>query len=71
MGASIDTVTTFDPVTYEEKIQVVRNELNPEDIKRYRLKEVWFFDEESSTMNVRILGIAPLIDVKDENGKKY
>ncbi|MCB0638095.1 MAG: gliding motility protein GldN [Lewinella sp.] len=72
MGASIDTVTTFDPVTYEEKIQVVRNELNPEDIKRYRVKEVWFFDEETSTMQVRILGIAPLLDVKDENGNfKY
>jgi gliding motility associated protien GldN len=72
MGASVDTVTTFDPVTYEEKIQVVRNELNPEDIKRYRIKEVWFFDEERSVMDFRILGIAPLMDVKDENGNfKY
>ena len=68
MGASVDTVITFDPETYEEQIQVVRNDLNPEDVKRYRLKEIWFFDEESSTMQVRILGIAPLIDVKDDNG---
>lgn len=72
MGASVDTVTTFDPVTYEEQIQIVRNELNPEDIKRYRIKEAWFFDKETSTMQVRILGIAPLKDVKDENGNfKY
>jgi len=71
-GASVDTVITFDPETYEEKIQVVRNDINPEDIKRFRLKEIWFFDEESSTMQVRILGIAPLRDVKDENGNfKY
>lgn len=68
MGATIDTVITFDPETYEEQIQIVRNDLNPEDVKRFRLKEVWFFDEETSTMQVRILGIAPLIDVKDENG---
>jgi len=68
MGATVDTVTTFDPETYEEKISVVRNEVNPEDVKRFRIKEVWFFDEESSTMNVRILGIAPLIDVNDDNG---
>ncbi len=67
MGATVDTVIVFDPVTYEEKQQIVRNELNPEDIKRYRVKEVWFFDEETSTMQVRILGIAPLLDVKDEN----
>ncbi|MBK6620013.1 MAG: gliding motility protein GldN [Saprospirales bacterium] len=67
-SASIDTVITFDPETYEEQIQVVRNELNPEDVKRFRFKEVWFFDEESSTLQVRILGIAPLIDVTDDNG---
>ncbi|MFK7932854.1 MAG: gliding motility protein GldN [Saprospiraceae bacterium] len=68
MGATVDTVITFDPETYEEQIQIVRNELNPEDVKRFRLKEIWFFDEESSTMQVRILGIAPLQDVKDDNG---
>ncbi|MCC6724016.1 MAG: gliding motility protein GldN [Saprospiraceae bacterium] len=68
MGATIDTVITFDPETYEEQIQVVRNDINPEDVKRFRLKEVWFFDEETSTLQVRILGIAPLIDKTDENG---
>jgi gliding motility associated protien GldN len=67
-SASIDTVITFDPETYEEQLQVVRNELNPDDVKRYRIKEVWFFDKESSTLNVRILGIAPLIDVNDDSG---
>ena len=67
-GASIDTVTTFDPETYEEKIKIVTNSINPEDVKRFRIKEVWFFDKETSTLQVRILGIAPLLDVKDENG---
>lgn len=72
MGATIDTVITFDPETYDEQLQIVRNEINPEDVRRFRIKEVWFFDEETSTMQVRILGIAPLIDVKDENGNfKY
>ncbi len=68
MGATIDTVITFDPETYEEQLQVVRNDINPEDVKRFRMKEVWFFDEETSTLQVRILGIAPLIDKTDENG---
>ena len=66
--SSVDTITVYDPDTYEEKIEVVRNDLNPEDIQRFRMKEIWFFDEESSTMQVRILGIAPLRDVLDENG---
>ena len=68
MGSNIDTVITFDPETYEEQVQIVRNDLNPEDVKQFRLKEVWFFDENTSTLQVRILGIAPLIDVKDDNG---
>ncbi|MEL6141493.1 MAG: gliding motility protein GldN [Bacteroidota bacterium] len=68
MGGSIDTITTYDPETYEERLEVVVNELDPSDIKRFRLKEVWFFDRESSTMKVRILGIAPLKDEYDENG---
>ncbi len=68
MGATVDTIITFDPETYEEQIQVVRNDLNPVDIKQFRVKEVWFFDEESSRLDVRILGIAPLQDKIDENG---
>lgn len=72
MGATVDTIIAFDPETYEEEITVVRNDLNPEDIKQFRLKEIWFFDEESSSLQVRILGIAPLKDEYDENGNyKY
>ena len=63
-----DTITTFDPDTFEERIMVVNDEFNPEDVKRFRLKEVWYFDEESSTLRVRILGIAPLKEDYDENG---
>jgi len=68
MLSKTDTVVTFDPETYEEKIQIVNNDINWEDVKRFRLKEVWFFDKQTSTMNVRILGIAPMIDVKDNEG---
>ncbi len=72
MGATVDTIIAFDPETYEEEITIVRNDLNPEDIKQFRVKEIWFFDEESSTLQVRILGIAPLKDEYDENGNyKY
>ena len=72
MGVSIDTSEVFDPVTLESKLVITRNVLNWEDIKRFRLKEVWFFDEETSTMQVRIIGIAPLREVYDENNNfKY
>jgi gliding motility associated protien GldN len=72
IGVSVDTIITFDPETFAEQMKIVRNELNWEDIKRFRIKEVWFFDEETSTMQVRILGIAPLREVYDDQGNfKY
>jgi gliding motility associated protien GldN len=63
-----DTVVTFDPETYEEKVAIVRNDVNWENVKRFRIKEVWYFDKETSQLNVRILGIAPMIDVTDNEG---
>lgn len=68
MGSKADTIPFFDPITYEEKDTVVFNVLNHNDVKRFRLKEVWYFDEESSALQVRILGIAPLLDEYDDNG---
>lgn len=68
---SVDTVFVTNPETYEREMQVVQNEINYEDIKRFRIKEVWFFDEESSTLKVRILGISPVKDVYDENTGEF
>lgn len=65
---SVDTIFVIDPETYEEKQEVVRNEFDWTAVKQIRLKEDWVFDEESSTMQVRILGMAPIRDVIDENG---
>lgn len=67
IGVTIDTIIVIDPITLKETEKIVRNELNWEDVKRFRVKEVWYMDEETSTMKVRILGIAPLIEVKDAN----
>ncbi len=58
----IDTVSIFDYDTYEEKIEVVKNEINWEDIKQFRVKEVWYFDKEVSQLESRILGISPIHD---------
>jgi len=68
IGSSVDTVWVMDPVTYEEIPQVVSNVLNPDDIQRYRIKEVWYFDSQASMLRVRILGIAPLKKDFDEAG---
>ncbi len=67
-GSQPDTIETVDPITYETKYKVIEKKLNPEDIKRYRIKEDWFFDRQYSTLKVRILGIAPLQELKNEDG---
>lgn len=70
--SSTDTVTAFNYDTYVEEIKIVKNDINPLDVNKYRLKEIYFFDEESSTMKVRILGIAPIKDDLDDEGRlKY
>ncbi len=67
IGGGVDTIEQFDQdfnVTYVEVPKV----FDPASVRRYRLQEIWFFDKESSTMQVRILGIAPMAEQYDENG---
>ena len=63
-----DTIEVYNPETYDPEITVVTNIINWEEIKRFRIKEVWYFDSNTSTLKVRILGIAPLMDVINEDG---
>jgi len=48
---------------------IVRTEMGAEDVKQYWIKEDWFFDRQRSVMDVRIIGIAPLIESKTETGE--
>lgn len=48
---------------------IIQEEFNPDIVERYWIKEDWIFDKESSRMNVRILGIAPLKTEKGEGGE--
>ena len=44
-------------ISYEARQRMIE----PDSIYRFRLKEEWIFDKESSRMFVRILGIAPIM----------
>jgi gliding motility associated protien GldN len=46
--------------------RVVRKEFNRNSIKKWRLKEEWVFDKQRSVMEVRIIGMAPLQEDRDE-----
>jgi gliding motility associated protien GldN len=53
---------------YEYYDTVVTKTFNPSDVKRFRIKEDWFFDKQRSVMEVRIIGICPVRDNFDEKG---
>ncbi|MFN5914163.1 MAG: gliding motility protein GldN [Chitinophagaceae bacterium] len=50
------------------KDSLVCREFNPDDIVKFRIKEEWVFDKESSRMYTRILGIAPIKTYVDDAG---
>jgi gliding motility associated protien GldN len=61
------------PGEYFEKVDT--NRVEARQVIEYELKEDWFFDRQRSVMDVRIIGIAPIIRVIDpsngeERGKK-
>jgi gliding motility associated protien GldN len=68
-GSRIDTqrLMRADP-PYDEYDTVIAKDFNYDDVVAFRVKEEWFFDKQRSVMEVRIIGLAPLIYAKDEQG---
>jgi gliding motility associated protien GldN len=60
MGGN-DTVPVMDMNGDILKYEVRSKQIEPDSIYRFRVKEEWVFDKESSRMFVRILGIAPIM----------
>lgn len=69
---SMDTVQIVDPETYETTVEVTKDVIDPNDISRFRIKEIWYFDKQASRVKNRILGIAPIKAEYDDLGNfKY
>lgn len=67
--------TTTEEVMYDEDLETgetkevtIKNEVEGVDIVKYWVKEDWFFDRERSVMEVRILGLLPIIKKIDGDG---
>lgn len=59
-GAEATTEEKIDFDTGERTTVTVQGEIRPNEIKQYMIKEQWYFDKQTSTLNVRILGICPI-----------
>lgn len=67
MTGKDDSTPVTDPVTGQVKIVVTHKEFDVDLVTKYRLKEDWIFDRNLGRMVVRIIGIAPIVDVLDPN----
>lgn len=59
-GAEVRMEEKIDFDTGERTQVEVAGEIRATEIKQYMLKEEWYFDKQTSTLNVRILGICPI-----------
>lgn len=57
----MDTVPVTDMNGDIIKYEIRQKQIEPDSIYRFRIKEEWIFDKETSRMFVRILGIAPVM----------
>lgn len=73
MTETIDVKTPEgEPLTDEYGNPVtLQDTLRPDRIVQYWLKETWFFDRKRSVMEVRITGIAPVIEVGDPESDRF
>ena len=67
-GGGFDTSKQFDRDGNVIGYQVRPKATDPDSIYKFRLKEEWIFDKESSRLFVRILGVAPVIPYKLSTG---
>lgn len=68
-GSTADTIYVPDAMNPDVLIPtVITKDFNPENVLRYRIKEVWYFNKQTSTMQSRIMGIAPLMEDYSEEG---
>jgi gliding motility associated protien GldN len=50
------------------KDSMISEDFDPAIVERYQIKEEWVFDKQTSTLQVRILGIAPEKTIKQADG---
>ena len=59
-GATTRTRKVRNVDTGEMVERTVSGEIRSEEIKQFMVKEEWYFDKQTSTMNVRVIGICPI-----------
>jgi gliding motility associated protien GldN len=59
-GDSVRTIKVTDINTGNDRDSLVSTDIPAKEVKQLEIKEVWYFDKQKSTLQVRILGICPI-----------
>lgn len=59
--SAVDTVVTFDPETYEEKVKIVHGDLHWESTAGFRVRQAFYYNKASKTFGSRIIAVSPLM----------
>jgi hypothetical protein len=68
MLSKTDTITTFDPETFEEIVHVVPSGIKVGDVNQLRLVQTWYWDARNSRLSIHLDAVAPIEDVYDVRG---
>ncbi len=67
-ASSVRQVRDFETGELEER--VVEGQIRSEDVKQFMVKEIWYFDKQTSTLQVRVLGLCPIQEIyRDGEGE--
>ncbi len=69
---NVDSVTQVNPETgeTETKYTVDQSAVRVDAIRKFLIKEVWFFDRKYSMMKCRIIGLCPISELQNEEGTR-
>jgi len=59
-GAGNDTITQANRETGLMETKIIPRTMRTDEVTKYLVKEQWLFDKQSSTMQVRIIGLCPI-----------
>ena len=59
-GDSVKKIKVIDINTGNETDSIIRASIPMNEVKQLEIKEVWYFDKQKSTLQVRILGVCPI-----------
>lgn len=65
----IDTIILYDDNGFESGEKAVENKLNRPAVKKFRVKQDWFWEEETKSLQTKVKGLAPLETIYNEDGE--